>query len=71
MADLVHMPALLADLFDVPRSEARRVLNQGGVREVDGDQIVDWDVPRERIDGAYIQYGRTRRATVHLDEDSR
>ena len=64
--DLVHMPAVLADLFGISRSEARRSLNQGGFREVDGDRIVDFDVPRERIDGVEVQYGRRRRARVSL-----
>jgi len=56
-----HLPAVLADAFGISRSEARRLLAQGGVR-VDGEALGadDVDVPAERLDGAVLQAGRRR-----------
>jgi tyrosyl-tRNA synthetase len=57
---VVHLPAALASAFGVSRSEARRLLAQGGVRvagEVVGDEL---DAPVERIDGQVVQLGRRR-----------
>jgi tyrosyl-tRNA synthetase len=57
----VHLPALMAEAFGLSRSEARRLLTQGGVRldgaELDGDRL---DVPAEELDGAVLQVGRRR-----------
>jgi tyrosyl-tRNA synthetase len=59
--DAVHLPALLAEAFGVSRSEARRLLGQGGVKldgeALEGDQL---DLPAERLDGAVIQLGKRR-----------
>jgi tyrosyl-tRNA synthetase len=55
----VHLPAVLADVFGISRSEARRVLGQGGVR-VDGVPVDGPDLPAERLDGAVLQAGRRR-----------
>jgi tyrosyl-tRNA synthetase len=59
--DAVHLPALLADAFDVSRSEARRLLGQAGVK-LDGQALDEsaLDVPPERLDGAVIQLGKRR-----------
>jgi tyrosyl-tRNA synthetase len=54
-----HLPAVLADVFGISRSEARRVLGQGGVR-LDGEPVDGPDVPAERLDGAVLQAGRRR-----------
>jgi tyrosyl-tRNA synthetase len=58
---LVHLPALLADHFGTSRSEARRLLAQGGVR-LDGDTLGegDLDLPPERLWGAVLQVGRRK-----------
>src|SRR4051794_116649 len=57
----VHLPALMADAFGLSRSEARRLLTQGGVRldgsELDGSML---DVAAESLDGAVLQVGRRR-----------
>ena len=57
----VHLPALIADLFGISRSEGRRLLSQGGVKldgePVDGDSL---DVPAERLDGRILQVGKRR-----------
>ena len=57
--DPVHVPAALAEAFGVSRSEARRLLAQGGVK-VDGEPLTDLDVPAERLDGRVVQLGRRR-----------
>jgi tyrosyl-tRNA synthetase len=55
----VHLPALIADAFGRSRSEARRLLAQGGVR-LDGEALgaEDVDLPAERLDGRVLQVGR-------------
>ena len=57
----VHLPALIAELFGGSRSDARRLLGQGGVR-LDGEQLGadDQDLPAERLDGAILQVGKRR-----------
>jgi tyrosyl-tRNA synthetase len=57
----VHVPALIEALFGLSRSEARRLLAQGGVR-LDGDPlgVDDQDLPAERLDGAVLQVGKRR-----------
>jgi tyrosyl-tRNA synthetase len=57
----VHLPAVMAEAFGLSRSEARRLLTQGGVRldgtELDGSRL---DLPAEELDGAVLQVGRRR-----------
>jgi tyrosyl-tRNA synthetase len=55
----VHMPALLAEGFGLSRSDARRMLAQGGVK-LDGEPLGpdDLDVAPERLDGAVLQVGK-------------
>jgi tyrosyl-tRNA synthetase len=57
----VHLPAVMAEAFGLSRSEARRLLTQGGVRldgtELDGTRL---DLPAEELDGAVLQVGRRR-----------
>jgi tyrosyl-tRNA synthetase len=55
----VHMPALLAEAFGLSRSEARRLLSQGGVK-VDGAELGELDVPADDLDGVVLQVGRRR-----------
>jgi tyrosyl-tRNA synthetase len=59
--DRVHLPALLADGFGISRSEARRLLSQGGVR-LEGEVLsdADLDVEADRLDGRVIQLGKRR-----------
>jgi tyrosyl-tRNA synthetase len=57
--DPLHLPAVIAQVFGVSTSEARRLLAQGGVR-VDGEQVDDLDVPRARLEGALLQAGKRR-----------
>ncbi len=59
--DSVHVPALIAEQFSISRSEARRLLEQGGVwlgeRQLGaGDQ----DLPVPELDGQVLRVGRRR-----------
>jgi tyrosyl-tRNA synthetase len=55
----VHLPALIAEGFGMSRSDARRMLAQGGVR-LDGEPVGadELDLPRDRVDGAVLQVGK-------------
>jgi tyrosyl-tRNA synthetase len=61
----VHLPAVLAEVFGVSTSEARRSLGQGGVRvdgtALEGDRL---DVPAAELDGRVLQLGKRRFARV-------
>jgi tyrosyl-tRNA synthetase len=63
----VHLPALLADAFDLSRSEGRRLIEQGGVR-VGGTVVTPerLDLPASEVDGEVIQVGRRRFARVRV-----
>jgi tyrosyl-tRNA synthetase len=63
----VHVPALIADLFGGTRSEARRLLGQGGVK-VDGEPLgaEEQDVAASRLDGAVLQVGKRRFRRLRL-----
>ncbi len=69
--EVIHLPQLLADEFGLSRSEARRLLAQGGVR-LDGEPLdgSDLDVPAERLAGRVIQVGRRRFKRVRAAGDS-
>jgi tyrosyl-tRNA synthetase len=56
---VVHLPALIADLFGGSRSDARRTLMQGGVK-LDGQPVAELDVAADRLDGALLQVGKRR-----------
>jgi tyrosyl-tRNA synthetase len=58
--DPVHLPALLvAELGVASTSEARRLIEQGGVK-VDGAPAPGLDVPRAALAGALLQVGKRR-----------
>jgi len=54
---VIHLPAVIADAFDRTRSDARRMLAQGGVR-LDGEPIAALDVPSADVDGRVLQLGK-------------
>jgi tyrosyl-tRNA synthetase len=57
----VHLPGLIADEFGISRSEARRLIDQGGVTL--GEQALaqgEHDVPAERAEGQLLRVGRRR-----------
>ena len=57
--DPLHLPAVLADAFQLSTSEARRLIAQGGVK-LDGKVVSELDLPRERLAGAVLQAGKRR-----------
>ncbi len=61
--DPVHLPALMASLFGLSTSEARRLISQGAVR-MDGQVASELDVPRTTLDGALLQAGKRRFARL-------
>jgi tyrosyl-tRNA synthetase len=56
---VVHLPAVIAEVFGGSRSEARRSLLQGGVR-LDGSPLPanPLDVPAASLDGRVLQLGK-------------
>jgi tyrosyl-tRNA synthetase len=63
----VHLPAVLGEHFGLSRSEARRLIDQGGVRI--GGRVLEpgrFDVPAEELDGEVLQVGRRRHALVRV-----
>jgi tyrosyl-tRNA synthetase len=58
--DPIHLPTLLVEQLGVgSKSEARRLIEQGGVR-LDGEAVTELDVPRARLEGATLQAGKRR-----------
>jgi tyrosyl-tRNA synthetase len=58
---LVHLPGVVAEQFGVSRSEARRLIDQGGVTL--GEEPLPagrYDIPLERADGQVLRVGRRR-----------
>jgi tyrosyl-tRNA synthetase len=56
-----HMPGLMADAFGISRSEARRLIDQGGV-SLDEQPLGagEHDLAVERLDGAVLRVGKRR-----------
>jgi tyrosyl-tRNA synthetase len=62
--DPVHLPALLVDRLGVAStSEARRLIQQGGVK-LNGSPATGLDLPREALAGALLQVGKRRFARL-------
>jgi tyrosyl-tRNA synthetase len=58
--DVVYLPRVLAELgLAASRSEARRLLSQGGVR-INGDQISSEEIALTELRGALLQVGKRR-----------
>jgi len=57
----VHLPALIAGVFGVSSSEARRLIAQGGVK-IDGKQLSpeSLDIPAGDLGGRVLQVGKRR-----------
>jgi tyrosyl-tRNA synthetase len=61
--DSVHLPALMATCWGLSTSEARRLIEQRGVK-LEGTVVTDLDLPRERLAGATLQAGKRRFARL-------
>jgi tyrosyl-tRNA synthetase len=58
--DSIHLPALLVEQLGLgSTSEARRLIEQGGVK-VGGEAVRELDVPRTRLEGTTLQAGKRR-----------
>src|SRR3954452_20352198 len=57
--DPVHLPAVLAEVFGVSRSEVRRLIAQGGVR-IDGQAVEGDDASASQLDGQVVRMGKRR-----------
>jgi tyrosyl-tRNA synthetase len=61
--DPIHLPALLEACFGISRSDARRLVAQGGVK-VSGQRLESLDVPRAVLVGGVLQAGKRRFARL-------
>jgi tyrosyl-tRNA synthetase len=61
----VHLPALIREIFGLSTSEARRLIQQGGVK-VDGAAAGDLDVERATLEGAVLQVGKRQFARLRV-----
>jgi tyrosyl-tRNA synthetase len=58
---MLHLPGLIAREFDISRSQARRLIDEGGVTLGEVPLAAgEHDVPRERADGQVLKVGRRR-----------
>jgi tyrosyl-tRNA synthetase len=63
----VHLPEVLADQFDLSRSEARRLIDQGGVRI--GGKVLEagrLDLSASELDGEVLQVGKRRHRRLRV-----
>jgi tyrosyl-tRNA synthetase len=57
----VHLPEVLAEAFGISRSEARRLIAQGGVKIEGGPaDPARFDYPRSELEGTVLQLGKRR-----------
>ncbi|HEX4115934.1 MAG TPA: tyrosine--tRNA ligase [Solirubrobacteraceae bacterium] len=58
---VVHLPGLMSDAFGMSRSEARRLIDQGGV-SLDEQALAagEHDLPLGRLDGVVLRVGKRR-----------
>src|ERR687887_2344868 len=55
--DPIHLPRVLSRELGLTTSQARRLIDQGGVR-LDGEPVAELDIPAERLRGALLQAGK-------------
>jgi tyrosyl-tRNA synthetase len=65
----LHLPEVIVTLFGGSRSEARRMLAQGGVK-LDGEPLAadPLDVAADTLDGRVLQLGKRKFARVRVQE---
>ena len=58
---LVHLPGVMAEEFGISRSQARRLIDEGGVTLGDSQLAAgEHDVPNERAEGQVLKVGKRR-----------
>ncbi len=58
---MLHLPGLIAEEFELSRSEARRLIDQGGVTLGEVQLSAgEHDIPADRADGQVLKVGRRR-----------
>jgi len=58
---VVHLPAVMAEQFDISRSQARRLIDEGGVTLGEAQLAAgEHDVSPERADGQVLKVGKRR-----------
>ena len=63
----VHLPETMGEAFGISRSEARRLIDQGGVALDERTlQPGEHDVDAERVDGAVLKVGKRRFARLRV-----
>ena len=62
---LVHLPALIVELFGGSRSDARRLISQGGVT-LDDKPVEAVDVSPTLLDGRVLRVGKRRFRRLRL-----
>ncbi len=67
---LVHLPRAIADAFGLSSSEARRLIDSGGV-VLGGEPVAarQYDVPAQRAHRQVLRVGKRRFARLLVDED--
>jgi tyrosyl-tRNA synthetase len=60
---VVHLPQVLGDAFGMSRSEARRLVQSGGVR-LDDVVVSELDLSPDRVEGAVLRAGKRRFARL-------
>jgi tyrosyl-tRNA synthetase len=53
----IHLPAVIAEAFNVSRSEARRLIS-GGAAHLDEEPIIEIDLSPDEVDGRVLRIGR-------------
>lgn len=61
--EVISMPSLIRDAFDMSGSEARRMISQGAVR-VDGEIVSDQELDRASLAGKVLRVGKRRFARL-------
>lgn len=64
--DPIHLPALLAAAFGLSTSDARRMIDQGGVK-LNGSPVRELDFARAAIAGSLVQAGKRRFVRYRAD----
>jgi tyrosyl-tRNA synthetase len=64
-AGAAHLPAVLAEVFGVSRSEARRLLSANGVK-LDGAPLNALDIEASELDGRVLQVGKRQFRRVEV-----